>query len=80
VTALCPGATRSKFAEKANILHTRMFRFMVMDAGRVAKVGYRALFKGKKVAVPGFYNKLLVSSIRFTPRWLVLKLGWFLMS
>jgi short-subunit dehydrogenase len=80
VTALCPGATRSEFAEKANILHTRMFRFMVMDAGRVAKVGYQALLKGKKVAVPGFYNKLLVSSIRFTPRWLVLKLGQFLMS
>lgn len=80
VTTLCPGATRSEFAEKANILHTRLFRFMVMDARQVAKVGYRALLKGKKIAVPGFYNKLLVSSIRFTPRWLVLKLGQFLMS
>lgn len=80
VTALCPGATRSEFAEKANMLHTRMFQFMVMDAGKVAKAGYRALLKGKRIVVPGLYNKFLVSSIRFTPRWLVLKLGQFLMS
>lgn len=52
----------------------------VMSAGKVAKIGYRALFKGKRVEVAGLLNKLMVLSIRFSPRGLVLELGKILMS
>ncbi|MHB8075483.1 SDR family NAD(P)-dependent oxidoreductase [Desulfosporosinus fructosivorans] len=80
VTTLCPGATQTEFAEKAKLLNTRLFNSSVMSAEKVAKIGYRALFKEKRVEVAGMINKLLVFSIRFTPRWLVLELGKILMS
>ncbi|MBI5193229.1 MAG: hypothetical protein HZA08_07300 [Nitrospirae bacterium] len=50
-----------------------------MSPDEVAKIGYRALIKGKNVVVAGLYNKLLVFSLRFTPRWLILKIGKILM-
>lgn len=80
VTALCPGATRTEFAEKAQLQNTKLFSSFVMNAEKVASIGYKALLKGKRVEVPGLYNKLLVSSLRFTPRGMVLNLGKALMS
>lgn len=82
VTTLCPGATKTEFAERAQIEDIRLFsyEFMVMDAGKVAKIGYRALMKGKTVVVAGIVNKLTVFSLRFTPRKIVLKIIKFFMS
>lgn len=80
VTTLCPGATRTEFARKARIEDVRLFKAMVMDAERVAQIGYHALMNGKRVVVAGLYNKLIVFSLRLTPRWLILKLGQMLMS
>jgi len=80
VTTLCPGATVTEFAGEALMEEIRLFSAMVMSAERVAEIGYHALMKGKRVAVAGIYNKLLVSMIRFTPRSLVLVLGQILMS
>lgn len=80
VTTLCPGATQTEFAEKANLLNTRLFNSSVMSAEKVAQIGYSALFKEKRLEVAGILNKLLVFSIRFTPRWLVLELSKILMS
>ncbi len=80
VTALCPGATKTEFAKKAKIENTRLFNLSVMSAEKVAKIGYKALFKNKRVKISGILNKLLVFSIRFTPRWFVLKTGKILMS
>lgn len=80
VTTLCPGATRTEFAEKAKIQNTWLFNLSVMSAEKVAKIGYKALFKGKRVEIAGMSNKLLAFSIRFIPRWLVLKTGKMLMS
>ncbi len=50
VTALCPGATRTNFAKRANIEDIRLFRGFVMDARTVAEIGYKALMRGKRVA------------------------------
>jgi len=80
VTVLCPGATATEFPVKAQIEDTRLFRALVMDAETVAKIGYRALMRGKRVVAAGLYNKLTVFMIRFTPRWLILMLGKFLMG
>lgn len=80
VTVLCPGATKSEFAEKAKLTNTRLFNSFVMTSEKVAKIGYKALFKGKTVVVAGLYNKLMIFSLRLSPRWMVLKLSKILMS
>ncbi len=80
VTCLCPGATETRFAERAGIENIRLFGAFVMDAGEVARAGYRGLMGGKTTVVPGLYNRILVSSIRFTPRRLVTRIGKYLMS
>ncbi|BCG61596.1 SDR family NAD(P)-dependent oxidoreductase [Paenibacillus sp. URB8-2] len=79
VTTLCPGATRSEFAEKANLLDSRLFNFAVMEPEKVASIGYKALMNNKRVAVPGLLNRLMVGSIPFTPRGLLLRLSHYLM-
>lgn len=80
VTCLCPGPTRTDFARRADIEDIRLFRAGKMDAHRVAQVGYASMMKGKTTIVPGLFNKLLVLSIRFTPRRLVTRLGKYLMA
>jgi len=80
VTALCPGGTKTEFAEKANIKNSSVHFFEVMEAKRVARIGYKALMKGKRVVIPGMLNKIQIFSIRFTPRIVVSKLIKFMMS
>jgi len=41
----------------------------------VAKYGYKAMMKGKAVAIHGFMNSLMANSIRFTPRSIVVKIA-----
>ena len=40
----------------------------MMKASDVAKAGFAGLMKGKMIVIPGFINKLLAFSVRFTPR------------
>jgi hypothetical protein len=47
---------------------TRLFRFGLMDAAAVADAGYDGLMKGRGVIVPGLLNRLLLLSVRFSPR------------
>jgi len=73
VTALCPGGTKTSFQDlskrKSSVFNP------LMDASIVAKTGYRALMKGKRVAVPGFANKMQVFVTRFLPRRILTKLA-----
>jgi short-subunit dehydrogenase len=80
VTVLCPGATRTNFASNAGIEQVRLFRLSQMSAERVARIGYRAMMRGKRVAVAGWLNRLQVASIRFAPRRLVVKVSRALMT
>ena len=69
VTVLCPGATTSGFQARAGIENTRLISGRkIMDAARVARVGYRALMRGKTVVIPGLMNKILAEAVRFAPR------------
>lgn len=70
VTALCPGATKSGFQEKAEIEDSKFVKNLV-SAEDVAEFGYNAMMKGKTVAVHGFMNKIMASSVRFIPRKIV---------
>jgi uncharacterized protein len=75
VTALCPGPTESNFQKRAAMEDSKLVSGQkIMDAETVAKIGYEALFDNKTVVVPGLKNKLLIESVRFTPRKLVTKI------
>jgi uncharacterized protein len=80
VTCLCPGATETRFAKRAGIENVRLFQAFVMNAREVARAGYRGLISSKTTVVPGVYNQILVSLVRFTPRRLVTRIGKYLMS
>jgi uncharacterized protein len=72
VTCLCPGLTDTQFQTRAGTEQTTLFRrTRPMDAATVARDGYRALMKGKPLVISGFRNRLLMESIRISPRRLV---------
>ncbi|GAC1393004.1 MAG: SDR family oxidoreductase [Vulcanimicrobiaceae bacterium] len=75
VTCLCPGATETGFQSRANMGNVRLFSVAVADAASVAKAGYDGLMQGKSVVIPGFKNKALAFSTRFSPRKLVTKIS-----
>ncbi|MCF4967539.1 SDR family NAD(P)-dependent oxidoreductase [Nostoc sp. CMAA1605] len=75
VTALCPGPTESAFHKRTGLAGARQIESNnMMDAKKVAKIGYRALMAGKTVAIPGLKNKMLAEMVRFIPRNLVTKI------
>ena len=67
VTCLCPGATKTLFAGKANIENTLLFKLFVMQPEDVASIGYKSLMKGKRTTTAGLYNKLLVFFSKLLP-------------
>jgi short-subunit dehydrogenase len=69
VTALCPGPTATGFARTAGAERSLLFRFKKPAAAvDVARYGYKAMLRGRTVAVHGMLNKLIIWSIRFSPR------------
>lgn len=80
VTTLCPGATKTEFAKRANMEDVALFQGKLMDAKEVARIGYDALMRGKRTIVAGCVNKLTISSIRFLPRNKVAKMVKAMMS
>jgi uncharacterized protein len=74
VTALCPGATKTNFGVVANVENSKMFS-QAMSAEVVAKQGYAALMKGKRVFVPGGVNKAGVLGTKLMPRRLAAKVA-----
>jgi len=68
VTALCPGATRTSFANVAGADRSNLFKGNgVMEVAPVARAGYAATMAGKKVVIPGWRNKLLIASGALAP-------------
>ncbi|HKK41991.1 MAG TPA: SDR family oxidoreductase [Bacteroidales bacterium] len=74
VTALCPGATQSGFQSAAAMSESKLFDGNNFPTSReVAEYGYRAMEKGKAVAIHGFKNALMANAVRFAPRSVVVK-------
>jgi short-subunit dehydrogenase len=72
VTALCPGATATDFADTAQVSNTGLFQKLgVASADTIARAGYRAMMRGERVAIPGWRDKLMIQSERIAPRRLV---------
>jgi short-subunit dehydrogenase len=73
VTCYCPGATKTEFASTAGNEKSRLFqRSGVAEAKDVALHAYRAMMDGEVLAVHGFLNSIGVTTVRFTPRSIVL--------
>lgn len=80
VTAVCPGPTASGFQDKAAMQASALVKGKRLPtAAEVAAFAVRAMVQGKRVAVPGWGNRLMAFSVRLTPRavvtWLVARLS-----
>jgi uncharacterized protein len=72
VTAFCPGATETNFAQRAQATNSTLFRDKKLpSATQVAEKAFEAMMRRKQVAVPGFANNALIFIQRFAPRKLV---------
>jgi len=71
VTCLCPGATATNFAGRAKMEESRLFKLGAMKSRDVAIAGYKGMMAGKGLVIPGFLNKTVAMSVRFSPRKLV---------
>lgn len=69
VTALCPGPTDTFFGEESKMNASQLVKMVKnADARKVAELGFKAMMKGKPVAIYGAINKLIPFGIRFLPR------------
>jgi short-subunit dehydrogenase len=76
LTTLCPGVTETGMVQGTSL--GSMPRMMIMDAGTVAREGYRACMAGRPVHVAGIANELAVQWIKYQPSWLMRAVGGFL--
>lgn len=79
VTTLCPGATSTRFADRADLGASRLFR-TAMGADMVARQGVKALFQGRRSVVTGIRNAVMAFLVRFSPRSLNAKIAKSIMA
>lgn len=70
VTCFCPTMTKTLFFKRASIDETKALKnkMLVMDAATAARLGYKALQKGKTTTAAGLTSSLLMFWTRFMPR------------
>lgn len=69
VTVLCPGPTKTSFQEVvSNNTSENKISFNMASASKVALFGYKAMKKGRTVAIPGVLNKCIATIHRFVSR------------
>jgi short-subunit dehydrogenase len=68
VAALCPGPTKTEFADVAKMNDSELFKRFASDPGAVVRDGLAALEHNQAVKVSGALNAVMAESIRFTPR------------
>ena len=68
VTTLCPGVTKTEFFSVLDVGKNKFFsEASGMTAESVARHGLTAMFKKKRLVVPGFINKLNAFCLWFFP-------------
>lgn len=75
VTALCPGPTRTEFADRAGMGDVPLFTAFASDADGVVRDGLAALDAGRAVKVSGLANTVGADATRFIPRVLLRKVA-----
>ena len=76
VTALCPGPVRTNFQERAQLQKTDTAKSFIMEAKKVADIGYLGLLRGKAIVVPGIFEKIVPVITKLLPRSLVRKVSF----
>ncbi|MBN2884378.1 SDR family oxidoreductase [Patescibacteria group bacterium] len=75
VTAICPGPTASNFKKNANIGNSRLMKKRNLPSSKnVAEFSYRAMKKGKVVAIHGLINIIMTKLVNIIPRSIVVKM------
>lgn len=75
VTCLCPGPVETGFQKRAHVGgSSRANGPLYMDVQEVARLGYVAMNRGKRVVIPGWKNRLLTELLRVVPRNTVAKM------
>lgn len=75
VTVLCPGQTNTSFQSVVSDSSSEnKIGFNIACPQSVALYGYRAMMKGKTVAIPGRINKFLATIHRFVTRGMATKI------
>jgi hypothetical protein len=75
VSALCPGATDSEFAQEAHMTDTKLFKAGTMTAEDVVKKSLAQ--RRNAIVIPGLRNLLMVWSGKLSPRAVTRRLaGW----
>ena len=81
VSCLCPGPTTSKFRERAGTDKTRLARAGApMASMTVARMGYRAFRKNRRVMITGTRNAFTARLAPFVPRRTLLRLVRYLQT
>lgn len=69
VTVLSPGATRTRFFERAGMDPEAVFHnHLTLDPAKVARAGYRAMQKGRREVIPGLLYKVIAILLSLAPR------------
>lgn len=75
VSCLCPGPTPTGFQKRAGMERAPIGGRMVTgDAARVAQLGYRGAYAGRRIVIPGLLNRVGTWLPRFLPRSLVTRI------
>lgn len=78
VSTLCPGATRTGFAHRAEMETTRLFNYGVMPPRDVAKAAYAGMMRGERLIVPGLINRTLLALVKIAPRCVATRMSGFI--
>lgn len=77
VTALCPGPTATGFMTDSGMQESKFVQGRKLPSAKsVAEYGYQAMKAGKRVAIPGFRNKLVVFGSYILPKGVLARLVW----
>jgi hypothetical protein len=73
VVTLCPGPTKTNFANNSGNKDTKLFNEKIPEAKEVAEYAYQKLIDGKRVAIHGIKNKAIITTSRIIPRNIITK-------
>jgi uncharacterized protein len=74
VTCLCPGPTETGFQERGKLGTSGTVTLLrVANAAAVARAGYRAMMRGKRLVIPGTLNQISAFLPRVSPRGIALR-------
>jgi short-subunit dehydrogenase len=78
VSCVCPGATHTNFHERALMQDINLMKIGVMRADYVAGIAYRACMSGRRLVIPGPFNKLSMATMAILPlSWQARLAGFF---